>query len=312
MIDRVLPLASAVATRMPRRMQVAYGDLSSRILRSSTAYGDLRNTMAEMGSQLCDMARSPAGDADRRLIEFTRALVPYEIDGLALERLGDASDGGYVTALPLRPGSVVLSIGVGHDVSWDLAMADRGARVVMFDPSVSAPPATVPGARFHPLGLGAEAGVPDPDFPTTSLGGIERLAGIEDDMPVVLKIDVEGAEWEALSGLGFDRFDQVLIEMHDLDRLAEHDRSADLLAVAGSLQRTHVAVHVHGNNERPFVRFDDLWFPEVIEATFVNRGLVGAAAPCSRLRRELDVASNPAYVDYDLSGLLRHPGETRA
>lgn len=306
MIDRVLPLAAAVTTRMPERLQTAYGDLSNRILRSSTAYGDLRNANAAMGSELCDMSRIPAGDADLRLLEFARALVPYEVEGLELTRLGGAGDGGYVTAEPLRPGTVAISIGVGHDVSWDIAMARRGARVEMFDPTVAAPPAEVPDARFHAVGLGtSDSSIAD--FPTQPLPGLLRLADVDEQTPVVLKVDCEGAEWGALRYVDFDRFDQVLIEMHDLDRLTDEARAVDLLAVACRLALTHVAVHVHGNNERPFVRCDGIWFPEVLEASFVHRGRFGGVSPSRALRRDLDLASNPAYADYDLSGLTRHP-----
>ena len=306
MIDRVLPLAAAVSTRMPRGLQTTYGDLSNRILRSSTAYRVLRDTVAEMGSQLCDLSRAPAGAADQRLLEFTAALVPHDVDSLEITRLGDATDGGYATALPLAPGTVVLSIGVGHDVSWDVAMAARGARIELFDPTVDDLPSAVPHSRFHRIGLGARQSDIG-GFPTTDLDGLLDLANVADEDPRVLKVDIEGGEWAALRDTDFDCFDQVLIEMHDIDRVADADRAADVLAVARSLARTHVAVHVHGNNERPFVRFDDYWFCEVVEATFVHRRLAGDARPSRSLQRHLDLPSNPAFKDYDLNGLTHHP-----
>jgi hypothetical protein len=199
-----------------------------------------------------------------------------------------------------------ISIGVGHDVSWDAATAARGVPVWMFDPTVDGPPRPVPGARFLPIGLGDPARTPPglEGCDLRPLDAIVEATGLREREDLILKIDVEGSEWAALRDADVGRFEQVLIEMHDLDRLADEARSVDVLATSSLLYATHYPVHIHANNERPFHRFDGIWFPEVVEVSYLRRDLLRSAMPADALATHLDRPTNPRYPDYDLSGLL--------
>ena len=200
-----------------------------------------------------------------------------------------------------------ISLGVGHDVSWDREVAERGIPVAMFDPTVAALPAPVPGGAFHRIGLGDPA-----DFIGTDLAGMDMrpfadllsIADASESTNALLKVDIEGAEWDALREIDFARFQQVLIEMHDLQRLKDEHASAAVLAVLEHLAATHRAIHVHANNERPFHQFGRVWFPEVIEVSFVRQDLLESASPAPSLASHLDTPSNPRYPEYDLTGLL--------
>src|SRR5439155_6606303 len=146
----------------------------------------------------------------------------------------------------IRADSIVYSFGVGDNIGWDLEMIRRfGARVHAFDPT----PASIAWVArqrlprqfvFHDFGISDFDGVLD-FYPPRRRGSThysqERRSGPFDrSQPVpgrvrrlatimqklghrridVLKIDVEGAEFEAVpdwiaSGI---EFDQLLIEIH--------------------------------------------------------------------------------------------------
>ncbi len=306
MISKVLPAVAAVTNRLPLGLRRSYGDLSNRILDTSSVYRNLRSTVAEMGSALLDFSRTPATPAEERLYEFARLIRPITSPSLSLLRVGGSTDGAYVMQA-FAGVDAAISIGVGHDVSWDQELARHGIPVYLFDPTVAGLPGAVPGGQFYKIGLGDRTRVAGTDMAgmdLRSLGDILQLTGKATSNELILKIDVEGAEWDALHDVDFAQFQQVLIEMHDLSRLRDAEASVAVLKTVHSLAKTHAPVHVHGNNESPFCRFDRYWFPDVIELSFVRKAGIVDYTPAVSLRTEFDQPSNPLYPDYDMTGLL--------
>lgn len=116
---------------------------------------------------------------------------------------------------------------------------------------------------------------------------------------VLLKVDIEGAEYAALPAAirGMDRVSALLIEFHHLDREWE----AFTHCMRDLMRRFHVA-HVHGNNFDPCIPRTRV--PQTLEVTLINRALVpgtpqaaghaypraGLDMPNSRKRPELPLA----------------------
>lgn len=91
---------------------------------------------------------------------------------------------------------------------------------------------------------------------------------------LVLKMDVEGMEWDVLakvSGETLAQFSQIVIEFHRMGTVLHPPGHAEVKAVLSKLAATHVPVHVHGNNVRLPVRIGDLILPDVIEVSWVRR-----------------------------------------
>jgi FkbM family methyltransferase len=157
------------------------------------------------------------------------------------------SYGGFYAIPPQNPNeSVVYSVGIGQDISFDRAIHRAwGCRVYGFDPT---PKSTrwferQTGVDFmdvYPIGLGTYTGtaifhLPESEKATSgSLNAsvqstltrpIEvQLSTLKDLMKQfghsrldVLKIDIEGAEYEVLPSILDDEveIDQILIEFHD-------------------------------------------------------------------------------------------------
>ena len=185
---------------------------------------------------------------------------------LAASHLG-SDYGGYALSLEaLQPSSIVYSVGIGEDVSFDLALIERvGCTVHGFDPTprslawvqAQALPETF---VMHPWGLADHDGVARFLPPKNSAHVSHTLLDRADDarerieLPVrrlatvmrelghgridVLKMDIEGAEYSVIDDLlaGQIRPRQLLLELHHQlpgIELARSERALDQLNSAG-------------------------------------------------------------------------------
>lgn len=185
----------------------------------------------------------------RRVKHVARALQGRDLlrrPEVRLRSLHVGSDYGGWPVLPdrLGPESVVYSFGVGEDVSFDLALIARfGVRVHAFDPTPRSRAwierqALPERFTFHPVGIAAHDGTARFHAPTiqdhvsysvldeahvqgeTVEAPVRRLATLADELGHervdVLKLDVEGAEYEVLDDLmdADVAIGQLLIEFH--------------------------------------------------------------------------------------------------
>jgi FkbM family methyltransferase len=178
-----------------------------------------------------------------RLLAGRDALYCYDAKP-AKKFLGSGYGGWMVARDPLSSDSVALSFGVGNDISFDLELIRRyGLTVHGFDPSPGvenwiAKQILPPEYIFHAYGLGMSDGsvrffVPDENQGMYSLSGSHKHVGNREiELPVrtlktiagslglnridVLKIDVEGAEYDLIPGIVDLQvpIDQLLIEFH--------------------------------------------------------------------------------------------------
>lgn len=157
--------------------------------------------------------------------ELFHRLVPVRpVPGLT--RLGSGYGGWTVPLDKIGPGSVCYCAGVGEDISFDLALIDAtGCQVVALDPTpraiehVAAQAGLPPQLTFLPLGVWSSRTTlrfyepADPSHVSHSAVNLQKTAGFFeaecDTVPGLmralghtrldlLKLDVEGAEHEAL------------------------------------------------------------------------------------------------------------------
>jgi hypothetical protein len=196
-----------------------------------------------------------------------KPLVPHRARGVEKIRVGAAGDGGYIMLNDTAGIEAAYSLGIGGDVSWDLAMARLGLPIFQFDHTVEGPPVAHELFRFHQRKIGP---VPDPASRTVSLDQLLR-DNAHLGRNLILKIDIDGAEWDVIDQLDGDllkNFRQIICELHDLNRFIDPAWNARAARVIAKLTRCHRLIHVHGNNfVLPF------WngvadFPDVLEASF--------------------------------------------
>lgn len=207
-----------------------------------------------------------------------------------LHRYGRSGDGGYV--LPITSFSKsdgLISFGLNFDWSFerDFAKSHPGAPIHVYDP-------TVGRARFLRAGCWALLGAiysrserekfraccdyfkffkpPVLHFRnwigkgTEALGLVDAISKMPSAKNVLLKVDIEGSEYEILDEiLDFShRMEVIAIELHDID---QHE--SKITEFVDKLKNTHVVAHLHGNNFA--APCPDGEMPTAIEVVFVRR-----------------------------------------
>ncbi len=247
----------------------------------------------------------PAVAAVRRIdqddiLNILAMIRPMAMSGPGKVRIGNGHDGGYVLPSTALGCDGVVSIGVGGDVSFDLALAERGATVLQFDNTVERPPAEHPNFHFQKLGWGATTDADMVDFKTIA----SRLDALAPRL-ALLKFDIEGAEYAALETVtagDLTRFAVIVCEVHDLHRLIEPDFHDRVRAAFAKLTRDHAPVHLHANNYRPLVLVQGVPVPEVMEISFLRRDLDRFAGPSREpIPGPFDRPNHPNMPDICLS-----------
>ena len=123
--------------------------------------------------------------------ELQELLRVGKAEGFELVRVGCNNDGGYIM-LDDFGGGIAYSFGIAGDVSWDKDMASRGYDVYMYDHTIDGLPEDNP--RFHWSKLGISDGMTH-DGRLKSLEELIASNGHEGKHNMILKMDVEGAEW---------------------------------------------------------------------------------------------------------------------
>ena len=245
------------------------------------------------------------------ILEALAGLRPYEVN-VGKRRIGSSGDGGYVVADIIPRTAALLSFGVGDNCDFELEFAHHGHDVAMFDPAIARPPATHPRFAFHRLALG---GRDDPDRGAVGLGSALRLANFQSHEQVILKCDIEGAEYDAFATAPEEllgRFSQLILELHDLDRLGIPEQRARLTALTSAINKRFVLFHVHANNCSSIVLVGGVSLavdhlagavpvPAVLEVSFVRCDLVSARPSRTVYPTALDRPNNRRCPDHLLN-----------
>lgn len=204
----------------------------------------------------------------REILDVLALVRPYTC-GIHKVRIGGAFDGGYVINDDLVGIEAALSLGVGNDISFDLALAERGIRSFLYDPAVDFLTTEHPLLRFHKMAWG-----------TANVDRTRTLAGMldQDRMPhdtdMLLKFDVEGDEWDALlteTAEHLRRYRIITAEFHGLEWLAQPERRRKIKHAFTILTENHVPTHIHPNSTQGVVMLENIIVPKLLEVSFLRR-----------------------------------------
>ena len=224
-----------------------------------------------------------------------QCMAPHEAVGLSKLRVGGMGDGGYVMVDDFATARTAYSLGVGGDVSWDLEMAERGLTIHQYDHTVPGPPAPHPLFRFNKKGI---APVDGGEF--VSISSIMQTNGHANRRDLILKIDIECAEWDvldAVSDVDLDRFEQIVAEFHGFLRVGEPEWREKTMRVLGRLLRSHAVYHVHANNWADFQIIAGVPVPDVLELSYVRRDRVTLRPSTEFFPTPFDVPCHPDRPD---------------
>lgn len=259
-------------------------------------YQRLDRLEAMLASAGSDHVHAPAlGERVRNLLSLISPMDPV---GHHLRRFGRDHDGGYILLGDLLAvDGIAYSFGISDDVSWDYDLAECGYEVFQYDHTIESLPREHSNFHFHKLGLCA-SGREAP--PMRSIDQIIDNNGHAGKRNMILKIDIEGDEWEVLSTIPSDRlrqFDQIVVEYHWLDRTYEDSFYATARRALANIGNLFVPIHVHGNNHYDIKVLGGVAVPQLIEVSYVRKGLV-EMEPCRRtFPTELDQPNKADWPD---------------
>jgi hypothetical protein len=229
-------------------------------------------------------------------------LQPAAIANCRLERFGEAHDGGYLMCGNLLDGvESAYSYGIGGYDKWGCDISRKlDLTVHQYDCFNTTQPACFGGETvFHAECVGPKAETVDGRVFDTMRNQLSKNG--DDGKRIVLKIDVEGAEWDSFSAAPdeiLERIDQIAVEFHwaeDKDFRWVQDEKH--LRVVRRLKQFFEVGHIHFNNASCIG--DLAPFPSwAYEVLFVSKRL----AVVDPLRKAgglhpLDAPNNPSLAD---------------
>lgn len=185
-----------------------------------------------------------------------RMLKPKYVKSHQFRRFGSPYDGGYVLADDITNSDVLISYGIGRNIDFEEDILRYANSAFLYDGTIEELPKQTNKAIFVKHNVSAD------NFTNT----FEDII----DKDLILKCDIEAAEWNILRNVTTDqlsRFRQIAIELHDLDSV---ENLAILNLFLNTALQTHSVVYVHPNNHVGAVMMDNRYLPRVIEVTLVR------------------------------------------
>ena len=194
-------------------------------------------------------------------------LCPKEVIGKTMLLLGPRhNDGSYVVLNDFENIKIAYSLGIDGNVDFDKALADRGIDVYMYDHTINK--LTYENEKFHwkKIGIGGNS---ERSNNIQTLEDMLKENGHLNEKNMVLKMDVEGAEWNALNDMNTDileKFKYIIIEYH-INRL----EASFIYNIFKKINKTHQVFYIHTNHMAPIINFGNNRIVSCIEVSYVIR-----------------------------------------
>lgn len=244
---------------------IMHGDIFQRIEFSQSRLVRLEKILQQNMLSL----ETQRGSQEYAFIMRMRSLFPIVDVGHEKDyiRIGRVNDGGYVMMNNFVGKKIAYSFGIADDVSWDLDIARRGLDVYMYDHTIEDIPEQ--NERFHYFHIGIGTSDESSDTQLKPLEELMKSNGHLNEYGMILKLDVEGAEWDVLCDIEAEtlkHFSQIVIEFHGLIFPENEEKIRRAL---DKINETHNLIHIHANNFGSYLLLGGAILPELLEATYL-------------------------------------------
>ena len=204
-------------------------------------------------------------DPDEELCIY-QFLCPKEVKGKKRILVGEKQDGSYITLDDYDNVKIAYSIGIRDIIQFDRALADRGIDVYMYDHTINNLPYENNKFHWKKIGLG---GIFEKKENIQTLEDMIKENGHSQENNMILKIDIESAEWNSLKDISEKtllQFKYILIEYH-------FTKENHLLYynVLKKIYKTHQVFYVHCCPFAGLVNFGFNRICQAIEVSYVLR-----------------------------------------
>jgi hypothetical protein len=233
---------------------------------------------------------------------------------MILSRFGGTSDGSYV--IPKKycsSESFLISGGIENNNDFEIELANGGVTGIQIDYSIVAPPIIHRNLEFQTKRIGV-----DDDEDTISLRTL--IKNSPPNKRLIMKLDIEGAEVEALNALTEDEIQEItclVLEFHNLSNVENGDFGDFLRNLTSKIQNQFACVFIQANNACLAYNIAGTLVPDNVEVTYIKK-IYTHDIELSDIRRikELTVKNRNehALVNIDhiiYRGLTRASGEEK-
>lgn len=219
------------------------------------------------------------------LVKLLHALKPVKTK-YPLIRIGGKNDGGYLVPDDLSGISTCFSPGVAETASFEEGLACKGIYSHLADASVDGPPNNLHILSFEKKFLGVTN---DDEFMTLEYWVRNKAP---DNNDLLLQMDIEGAEYQTIIATPIDilrRFRIIVMEVHHVEAWFNNPIAWETMQDFFSklLADFHV-VHLHPNNNCPFIEADGILLPTVFEMTLLRKDRAIPEGYCDTFPHPLD------------------------
>lgn len=237
---------------------------------------------------------------DRTKLELMHASLKsaFTLRESSLVRVGSENDGGYLMLPPFTENAKVISLGIANNIDFEIELIDRGFTrdIFCFDGSISNLPVDRQGLHFESKYIKVTTGN---NFRTLS-----SIMQSIDTQELILKIDIEGDEWEVLdnlSDLELCKFSQIIGEFHGFASIRENYELEKKISLLNRLSLNFFLLNSHPNNWSTFKIIKGIPIVDVLEMTFVNKRIIGNMGDLmtpSQVSSGLNSRCNPASDEH--------------
>jgi hypothetical protein len=188
-----------------------------------------------------------------------------------LIRVGGNNDGGYLIPDDLSGISKCFSPGVDVTASFEKDLMVKGISSHLADASVDGAPDGLEVESFTKKHLGA---CNEGEYMTLEYWVKAKESVIWPVGDFILQMDIEGAEYQTILATPTDtlkRFRIIAIEVHNAQHWFNPIAWDTMQTFIGKLLADFHVVHLHPNNNCPFMQYDDVFFPTVFELTLLRK-----------------------------------------
>lgn len=226
-----------------------------------------------------------------RLVHILRLISTPSPNQFQLMRIGSHNDGGYLAVNDFSRDDTLVSLGIGDNLDFERDIANHVGKILAYDHTVDVLDSEIDNLTFYKVGVKAKS---TPGF--TTLAKILEENSLAKDL--ILKIDIEGWEWEVLDSLSsveLGRFKQIFGEFHGFHEI----RNFELIErVVNKLADNFVVTNNHANNWGAYQIIQKIAVPDVVEISWLRRDL-SKSIPISASNRieNLNSPNNPSSLD---------------
>lgn len=252
---------------------------------------------------LCFAVKNPLPIVDPNHIQafetiFT-LLTPYNVNNYTKIRLGKKNDGGYIVPIEmLKKLESSYTYGAGNDISFEINLSKLNKNTVIriYDHTSNYPKVIKNNIFFKKEGLAATQ--------TKDLNTLfNHIKENQDqDKDILLKLDIEGAEWDILDKLDKSLLNNVIMIVIEFHHFEQVNKLPLYKRVLEKLHNSFTVFHIHPNNCSFILSVNNKNFPNVIEVTYINNKYVKSkrmlGAPLSDTR---EITNCPGFEGHFLN-----------